>query len=458
MKTYPTEKIRNVALVGHGGSGKTTLAEALLFDAGAIPRMGRVEDGTTVTDFDPEEAQAPDLGVAGHRAVRARGPQGQRDRHARLRRLRERRRGRACGRPTSRCSWCRRSKASRCRPRLVWRMADELGLPRAVFVNKLDRERASFSRTLDELKDKFGAGVAPLQLPIGEEADFHGVVELLDDDAVTTYVDGKATEGPVPAEMEMEEHSVHDALDRGHRRRRRRPHGALPRRRDHRRRRARARAGRGRGVGDRCSRCCAAARRSSSASTGSRTSSPRRAPTPDASATAPPVAFVFKTIVDPYVGHVNLFKVLQGTVQDRRHARERPHGAEERLHQLSMHARQGAGADVRGARGRHRRGRQARPTPRPATCSARAAPTSSVEPFEPPAPVLAVAIRRQVEERRGQARQRAAPPARRGPRAARSNATRRPTRRCSGAWARRTSASRSSACTASSASRSRPRT
>ncbi len=97
---------------------------------------------------------------------------------------------------------------------IAWRMADELGLPRAIFVNKLDRERASFSRTLDQLKEKFGAGVAPLQLPIGDEADFHGVVELLDDHAVH-YVDGTATEGPIPPEMEMEEHSIHDSLIEG---------------------------------------------------------------------------------------------------------------------------------------------------------------------------------------------------------------------------------------------------
>src|SRR4051812_21445666 len=84
---------------------------------------------------------------------------------------------------------------------IAWRMAEALGLPRAVFVNKLDRERASFSRTLDELKTKFGAGIAPLQLPIGDEAAFHGVVELLDDVAVV-YENGKGTTGAVPAEME----------------------------------------------------------------------------------------------------------------------------------------------------------------------------------------------------------------------------------------------------------------
>src|SRR4029079_3746005 len=99
---------------------------------------------------------------------------------------------------------------------LVWRMAEDLGLPRAVFVNKLDRERSSFSRTLDQLKDKFGAGVAPLQLPIGEETALRGIVELLTDVSVT--YDGTSatgTEGAVPEEMEYEEHSVHDALIEG---------------------------------------------------------------------------------------------------------------------------------------------------------------------------------------------------------------------------------------------------
>ena len=91
------------------------------------------------------------------------------------------------------------------------------GIPRAIFVNKLDRERASFSRTLDQLKEKFGAGVAPLELPIGEEADFRGVVDLLDRHrgASTTASTARAPTGPIPTEMETEEHSVHDALVEG---------------------------------------------------------------------------------------------------------------------------------------------------------------------------------------------------------------------------------------------------
>ena len=76
---------------------------------------------------------------------------------------------------------------------IAWKLAEQRGIPRAIFVNKLDRERASFDRTLEQLKERFGAGVAPLHLPIGEEAGFRGVVELLNDQAII-YADG-ATDG-----------------------------------------------------------------------------------------------------------------------------------------------------------------------------------------------------------------------------------------------------------------------
>ena len=196
-KTFPTEKIRNVALVGHGGSGKTSLAEALLFSAGAIPRLGKVEDGNTTTDFDPEEARrriSVSLALApfehdGHK-VNVIDTPGYADFVSDVA---------AALRAADLAVFVVSAvEGVEVQTEMVWRMADELGLPRAIFVNKLDRERASFSRTLDQLKDKFGAGVAPLQLPIGDEADFHGVVELLDDHAVH-YVDGKADRGPDPA-------------------------------------------------------------------------------------------------------------------------------------------------------------------------------------------------------------------------------------------------------------------
>ena len=97
---------------------------------------------------------------------------------------------------------------------VVWRLAAELGIPRMVFINKLDRERASFSRTLDQLRDVFGAGIAPLELPIGEEAAFPGIADLLTDTA-WTYTDGKGTKGEIPDDMEAQEHEVHDNLVEG---------------------------------------------------------------------------------------------------------------------------------------------------------------------------------------------------------------------------------------------------
>src|SRR2546423_911568 len=89
----------------------------------------------------------------------------------------------------------------------AWKIAAELDVPRMIFVNKLDRERASFERTLDQLRDIFGAGIAPLELPIGEELDFKGVADLLTDRAF--FYDGdKVTEGDVPDDMEALEHQV----------------------------------------------------------------------------------------------------------------------------------------------------------------------------------------------------------------------------------------------------------
>src|SRR5439155_2974251 len=198
VKSYHPTKIRNVALVGHGGAGKTTLAEALLFCAGAINRQGRVEDGTTTTDFDPEEARrgiSLSLSLApfehdGHK-INLLDPPGYADFvsdvHEALRVA------------DLAVVVVSAVEGVEVQTEAAWRLAAELGVPRMIFVNKLDRERASFERTLDQLRERFGAGVAPLELPIGEEAAFKGVADLLTDTAFIYEGDGgKASQAEIP--------------------------------------------------------------------------------------------------------------------------------------------------------------------------------------------------------------------------------------------------------------------
>jgi elongation factor G len=387
-KTFPTEKIRNIALVGHGGAGKTSLAEALLFSAGVIPRLGKVEDGSTVTDFDPEEARrgisvslamAP-FEHAGHK-VNVIDTPGYADFLGDVA---------AALRAADLAVFVVSAvEGVEVQTEAVWRMCDELGLPRCVFVNKLDRERASFSRTLDQLKEKFGQGVAPLELPIGEESSFRGVVDLLDDHAVI-YTEGKAQEGAIPPDMEVEEHSVHDALVEGivvgddalmerYLADESIPYDEL----------AHALAD-GIATGSVYPVLCGSATKLIGVDRLA-TFVCDEGPAP-AAADGAPVAFVFKTIVDPYVGHVNLFKVLQGTVKTDAALVNGRTVHEEKLHQLSV-----------------MRGKEQESVPEvpPGDIAAVAKLTGTttgdvlgtrgagldVEPFEPPAPVLAIAIR-----------------------------------------------------------------
>src|SRR5829696_8360285 len=150
VKSFPPGKIRNVALVGHGGAGKTTLAEALLFEAGVVSRRGRVEDGTTVTDFDPEEQQRQlslSLAVApfewkGHKINLIDTP-GYADFVGDVM---------AALRVVDLAVFVVSAvEGVEVQTEVVWKVAAELGVPRMIFVNKLDRERASFERTLDQL-------------------------------------------------------------------------------------------------------------------------------------------------------------------------------------------------------------------------------------------------------------------------------------------------------------------
>jgi elongation factor G len=213
MRAYPPAAIRNIALVGHGGAGKTTLTEALLHISGAIGRPGRVEDATTVTDFEPEEhkrglsisaALAP-IEWEGHKINVLDAP-GYADFAEEA--------AAALSVADLAVFVVSAVEGVEVQTTNMWKAAAKLGLPRLIFVNKLDRERASFERTLEDLQGAFGAGVAPLELPIGEESGFRGVADLLSDTAIT-YEGGRPTTGPVPDDMAVREHSVHDALVEG---------------------------------------------------------------------------------------------------------------------------------------------------------------------------------------------------------------------------------------------------
>jgi elongation factor G len=194
---YTTDKLRNVVLLGHGSSGKTSLAEALLFNSGAINRMGKVEEGTTVSDFDEEEIR---------------------------RRI-------SLNLTLIPCEWSKHKINVLDTPgyldfvgevisairvadagivlvdavsgvevgtELAWQHAEGQRLPRVVFVNKMDRDNANFDSTLDMLRQKFEGLFVPIQIPIGAQADFKGVVDLIE---MQAYLGDGAQASDVPDDM-----------------------------------------------------------------------------------------------------------------------------------------------------------------------------------------------------------------------------------------------------------------
>ena len=213
MKSYPTENIRNIVLVGHGGSGKTSLAEALLFSSGATTRMGKTTDGNTVTDFDEEEhrrgisvstALAP-VEWNGHKLNVLDAP-GYADFFGELR---------AAMRVADLAIFVVSGvEGVEVQTQVAWNYAEELELPRIIFVNKLDRENSSFRSTLEQLRDVFGKACAPLNLPLGREHDFRGIISVIDVAAYGYDDHGKATEEPVPDDRKARVDEVHtDLLD-----------------------------------------------------------------------------------------------------------------------------------------------------------------------------------------------------------------------------------------------------
>ncbi len=210
MKPTTPDKIRNVALVSHGGAGKTSLAEAMLFDTGAIPRLGSVEAGTTTLDWDPDEhkrGQSVNLAVASleHEGVRITivDTPGYADFQADV--------VEALAAVDAVIVVVDASAGVEVGTDEVWRLADQRGLPRMIFINKMDRENANYDATLDALKARFGPKIAPVYLPIGAADTFRGYVDVIEEHA-NVYENGKPKEVPIPPELEGIEHSRRDAL------------------------------------------------------------------------------------------------------------------------------------------------------------------------------------------------------------------------------------------------------
>src|SRR5439155_8276251 len=178
MKVYDAASIRNTALVGHTGSGKTQLASAVLSDAGMINRFGKVDEGTTVTDYDEEEIARKHTLSAGlayaewsKQKINLIDTPGVGNFFSEARA--------ALHVADAALVVVDAVAGVMVQTEKVWTAAEEHGLPRLVVLNRLDRERASLDRSLRSLREACSRPVVPIQLPIGDERSFKGVVDLV---------------------------------------------------------------------------------------------------------------------------------------------------------------------------------------------------------------------------------------------------------------------------------------
>ena len=203
MKEYKSTNLRNIAVVGHGKAGKTSLVEACLFNAGAEKRLGKVDDGTAMPDYEPEEIKRklsigsalaacewkdyklnfidtpgyPDFVGEVKGALRA---------------------------ADSALIVISAPSGVEVETEKVWHFAEASELPRAFFINKMDREHADFDGVMEELRVKFSKGVVPVQLPVGKEAAFQGVVDLLSLHIKIMTHDDETMIGEIPEYMNKE--------------------------------------------------------------------------------------------------------------------------------------------------------------------------------------------------------------------------------------------------------------
>ncbi len=348
MKQYSTDRLRNVVFLGHSGSGKTSLAEAMLFDTGAINRMGRVEDGTTVADFDEEEHRR---GISINTAVvpvewndhkiNVLDAPGFMDFLGDIKG--------ALAVADGVVILVDASAGVEVGTELVWGYTDEAGLPRLVFVNKIERENVRFDRVLEQLEASFDASFVPIQIPVGEGSHFEGLVDLVsmrvytgDDKASDEVPDAVADQVDTFRRRMMEsaaenddelllkyldgEELTSDEIKRGFQ--------------------AGVAAGSIVPVLIGSATHNHGVRRLMDAVIeylpSPRDASPYQATNPatgedemlDADPSGPLAAFVFKTVADPYVGKLTFYRVFSGTMQSDTQVYNPRSGSMERLGQL----------------------------------------------------------------------------------------------------------------------------
>jgi elongation factor G len=211
LKSYQTDQLRNIGVVAHGSAGKTSLVEAMLFNTGAINRLGRVEDGTTTSDFHPEEIKKQ---VTIHTSLIP-------------------------------CEW-KNTKINvldtpgfsdfisdvkgvlrvvegalfvvcavagvEVQTEIIWSMADEAKLPKVIFINKMDRENANFNKVVDEIKETLNGSFLPVQIPIGAAESFSGYVDVISQKAYKYGANGDVSEIPVPEDIAEQLESYRESL------------------------------------------------------------------------------------------------------------------------------------------------------------------------------------------------------------------------------------------------------